>query len=58
MPQLPEIKLKSEREELAKLMFLPFLNSSGQEMIKADLERNVRQMSNRTVLDCLSVIKG
>lgn len=57
MIDLPKFELKAERHELVKWMCAPFHRQLGYQKTKADFTQFVNRMGNRSVLDCLAVIK-
>ena len=57
MIQLPNLELKAERRELIELMCVPFQRAAGYEHTKVAFTRFVQTMGNRSVMDCLSVMR-
>ena len=58
MPQLPNLELKAERQELIELMCVPFQRAEGYQRTRVEFKRFVQTMGNRSVMDCLSVMRG
>ena len=57
MIQLPNLELKAERRELIELMCVLFQRAAGYERTKVAFTCFVQTMGNRSVMDCLSVMR-
>ena len=57
MVVLPQLKLKAEGDELIRLMCRPLLQQASDQCIKESFTTFVYGMGNRSVLDCLAVMK-
>ncbi|AII45609.1 hypothetical protein KR49_03940 [Synechococcus sp. KORDI-49] len=57
MVVLPQLKLKAERDELIRLMCRPLHQQASDQCIKESFTTFVYGMGNRSVLDCLAVMK-
>jgi len=55
---LPGLDLKPERDELIRLMCRPFLQQASYQTIKESFTTFIYGMGNRSVLDCLVVMKA
>jgi len=58
MVQLPRLELKAERDELIRLICMPFNRDPDFLRTKDSMTAFVYRMGNRNVLDCLAVMKG
>lgn len=58
MVVLPRLELKSERDELIRLMSRPFHQQASYQATKESFTTFIYGMGNRSVLDCLVVMKA
>ena len=58
MVDLPRLDLTSERDELIRLMCRPFLHRASYQATKESFTTFIYGMGNRSVLDCLFVMKA